>query len=63
LSGSTTGIYPLSHLKSLEKKKKQQQKQNKKQSLKYSVKKHRQAGQWRHTPLIPALGRQRQADF
>jgi hypothetical protein len=21
------------------------------------------AGQWRHTPLVPALGRQRQVDF
>jgi hypothetical protein len=27
------------------------------------IKSYKFAGQWGHTPLIPALGRQRQADF
>jgi hypothetical protein len=28
-----------------------------------NFKKKKKAGQWWHTPLIPALGRQRQEDF
>jgi hypothetical protein len=35
----------------------------KKKILKKKKKKKKLAGWWWHTPLIPALGRQRQADF
>jgi hypothetical protein len=30
---------------------------------KFNLKNKTEAGQWWHTPLIPALGRQRQTDF
>jgi hypothetical protein len=30
---------------------------------KSKIKQTKTAGQWWHTPLVPALGRQRQADF
>jgi hypothetical protein len=30
-------------------------------SVKYRIESFTRAGQWGHTPLIPALGRQRQA--
>jgi hypothetical protein len=35
----------------------------KRKEKKRKEKKRKEKGQWWHTPLIPALGRQRQVDF
>jgi hypothetical protein len=45
------------------KKKERKEKKRKEKKRKEKKRKEKKAGQWWRTPLIPALGRQRQADF